>query len=211
MPKAFSLTRIYQLLIVALTLLLLWKWNCGAPCPAIQETTKIDTFYRESKDSSKWSKPQPVAVHPGKMPIQIIPVTKGGELSYDTLYLPVDTAAILAAYYNVTDYDTSYHFPEGNIRVQNYVSQNMLQGQRVLPDFIIPEITKTITVSQKPKGRVFVGLDAYGGSSNPVYGAGIAAMWMTKKGKVYEAGPVIFKDQPLMWKVGAKFLISIHK
>lgn len=210
MPKTFNLTRIYQLLIVVLTLLLLWKWNCGSHCPEIQETTRIDTVWKITADSSGWSKPAPVAVRPGNIPTRVILMPQDGRIITDTVWMPVDTGAILADYYSFRDYDTSYLFTEGSIRVQNSVSQNAIQNQRVLPTFHIPEIIKTITQAEKKKRKFYFGIDGYGGPAIPLFGAGASILYEDRKDRMYEVGPVIFKDQPLMWKAGAKFKISFR-
>lgn len=210
MTKAFSITRIYQLLILILLLLLLWQWHCGGgkACPAITETVRVDTVIRVRVDSSAWTKPQPIVVRPGKIPQPQVIILPG---TTDTVWTFVDTAAIISDYYVVADYDTTYKFPEADIKVQSSVSENRLQLQRVLPTFRIPEITKTITQAEKKRGQVFIGVEAFGGPQEPLFGGGASLMYKTKGDKVYEVGPVLFKDQPLMFKAGAKFLISFRK
>lgn len=213
MQKTFSEVRIYQFLLLAVTLLLLWKWHCGSPaCPPITETIKRDTTIVTIKDSSGWSKPVPVAVTPGKVPTRK-PVLKPVEGSNvpDTIWLPVDTSAILADYYAVRDYDTTYKFADGEVKVQNSVTENSLATQRVLPTFHRTEITETITQAEKKRGQVYLGIEGYGGKQYPLYGAGASLMYKTKRDKVYEIGPVIFKDQAVMLKAGVKFLISFRK
>lgn len=207
MASPFSAERIYQFLIVGLVLLVLWKWNCAKQnCPPIKETVRIDTVWKDRADSSPWTKPLPVAVKPGKVPTvkpQII--YRPGTNTFDTLWMPVDTAAILSDYYAVRDYDTAYQFAEAEIRIQNYVSENALQGQRVLPTFHTAEITKTITQAVKQRGQVYLGIEAFGGKEFPLYGAGGNIMYKTKKDRVYEVGAVAFRDQQLMFKAGFKF------
>lgn len=213
MNQAFSQTRIYQLLILALAVLLLWKWNCGgSSCPQYTDTVKRDTVYLKRADSSNWSKPEPVRITKGKVPSSRPVVTQRPDGSgRDTVYLPIDTAAILAGFYDFKDYDTTYSFKEGTIRVQNSVTQNSIQAQRVLPTFNIPQVTTTITKIEKKRGQVYVGIDGYGGPTDPLYGAGATIMYKTKRDKVYEIGPVLFKDQPPMIRAGVKFLISFRK
>lgn len=209
MQKTFPVIRIYQLLLVALILLLLWKWNCGGTCPAITETVKTDTVWKTRVDSSSWSKPEPVAIKPGKTPaprIQIVEVP--GQAIPDTIWIPVDTAAILSEYFAVVDYDTTYHFLEGDISVQNTVTENRINRQRVLPTFNIPEITTTITQALKKKRQFYFGVDGYGGKEIPLFGAGASIMYKDRKDRVYEFGPVLLKDQPVMFRGGLKFLIS---
>lgn len=213
MQKTFTQVRIYQVLLVALTLLLLWKWNCASPnCPPIKETIKRDTTIVYRTDSSDWSRPEPVAVKPGKVPSRV-PVLKpvAGSDIPDTVWMPVDTLAILADYYAVRDYDTTYHFADGDVKVQNSVTDNRLATQRILPTFKVTEITETITQAEKKRGQLYLGVDAYGGKEYPLFGAGAALMWKTKGDKVYEVGPVMFRDQQIMVKAGVKFLITFRK
>lgn len=214
MKKTYTEVRIYQFLLLALTLLLLWKWHCGQPkpCPPITETIKTDTTITDKKDSSGWSRPEPVAVTPGKVPSRkpILKPVPGSNIP-DTVWMPVDTSAILADYYAVRDYDTTYHFADGEVKVQNSVTENGLATQRILPTFHLTEITTTITKAEKKRGQVYVGIEGYGGQQYILYGAGASLMYKTKGDKVYEIGPVIFKDQQVMVKAGVKFLISFRK
>lgn len=214
MQKTFTEVRIYQILLLAVTLLLLWKWHCGgpAPCPLITETIKTDTMIVYKTDSSSWSTPTPYSVKPGKIPSRV-PILKPviGSNIPDTVWMPVDTLAILEDYYAIRDYDTTYHFADGEVTVQNTVTENILAIQRVLPTFKTTEITTTITKSEKKRGQLYLGIDAYGGKQYPLYGAGASLMWKTKGDKVYEFGPVAFKDQQIMVKAGIKFIISFRK
>jgi len=209
--KVVSLDRIYQLVIVALILLLLWKWNCagGRSCPPITTTIKTDTLWKEQpKDSSNWSKPEPAKVTTGKIPEPRIVIREVPGQAPDTFFVDVDTGAILADYYARADYDTTYKFPGGNIQVQNVVFQNRLQLQRVLPTFNTMEVTTTITKAEKKRRQFFLGLNGYGGKQYPLYGAGLSITYKDRKDRMYEVGPVLFKDQPVMIQAGAKFLIS---
>lgn len=214
MQKTFTEAGIYRILLIAVTLLLLWKWHCGgpAPCPTITETIKKDTTVTDKKDSSDWSRPVPVAVTPGKLPTRkpVLRPVPGSNIP-DTVWMPVDTLAILADYYAVRDYDTTYHFADGEVKVQNSVTENGLATQRILPTFHMTEITTTITKAEKKRGQVYLGIEGYGGQQYPLYGAGASLMYKTKRDKVYEIGPVIFKDQQVMVKAGIKFLISFRK
>lgn len=212
MPKTFNEVRIYQLLLIVTVLVLLWKWHCGgpAPCPTITETVRVDTFKITVKDSSGWSKPTPVFTKPGK--VQGRPVetpTMPGQPPI-IQYLPVDTMAILADYYTLRGYDSTYTFAEGDVQVQSMVQGNMIQTQRVLPTWKIDKIVETVTQSEKPRRQFYLGIEGYGGKDYPLYGAGASLLYKDRKNRMYEAGPVIFKDQPLMWKAGAKFLISFR-
>lgn len=212
MEKTHSLLRIHQIFIVILLAVLLWKFACNKskPCPTIVESVKRDTLRIPVKDSSQWSKPEPIAVRPGKVPeTRTVIVYKEGKT--DTLLLAVDTAAILADYFAIADYDTTYKFLEGEINVQNSVSQNRIQTQRLLPTFYRTEITETRTQAIKARNQFYVGVAAYGGQQTPLFGTDVTLTLRTKNGRSqYEAGPVFFKDQPVMYKLGTKFLISFR-
>lgn len=214
MQKTFTEVQIYRTLLILLTLLLLWQWHCKRPkpCPTIVETRKSDTTITKKPDSSAWTKPEPVAVKPGKVPARrpILKPVQGRSIP-DTVWMPVDTAAILADYYAVRDYDTTYQFTDGDVRVQNTVTENGLARQKVKPVFNQVQIETTVTKAEKKRGQLYFGADAYGGRQYPIYGAGASLMYKDKKDRVYEAGPVIFKDQPIMVKAGLKFLISFRK
>lgn len=209
--KVISQDRIYQLLILALILLLLWKWNCGGQhCPTLTTTITTDSSRtQQPKDSSAWSSPQPVTVIPGKIPEpRIIIRTIPGTNRVDTLYQPVDTTAILYDYFSLLAYDTTYHFKDGDIQVQNTVTQNKLVKQRVLPTFNTLTVTNTITKAEAKRRQIYLGLSGIGGKQFPLYGAGLSLAYKDRKDRMYEAGPWLIKDQGIMIQAGVKFLIS---
>lgn len=214
MSKAVSTERFYQLFILILSILLLWQWQCKktSPCPKVTQTVKIDTVDHYRVDSVKITGPVPVAVKPGKP--RIIRPDQDPANPSPSDYLPfVDTAAIIKDYFAQREYDTTYAFPEASVRVRNTLSGNRILVQKLDPTFHTQTITKTITntVIDKKRNQFYLGIEAVGGPNDPLYGAGASLMLKTKKDRVYEIGPVIYKNQPVMLRAGIKFLLSFRK
>ena len=87
--------------------------------------------------------------------------------------MKIDTAAILTDYYAKVFYRDTSKTKYGNVIIEDTVTRNRIAARRVLTDFKIPEITKTIT--EKPK-RFGIGVQAgYGVFNNkpsPYVGVG---------------------------------------
>lgn len=211
MSKPVSSERFYQLFILILALLLLWQWQCkpSKGCPTITEKIVKDTVIVNRTDSVKTTVPVPYAIYPGK-PRIITPANSPNSTASDYVSV-IDTAGIISDYFATVDYDTTYAFPEADIRVQNTLSGNRLLVQKLRPTFHTKEITTTITQAEKKRNQFYLGIDAFGGPTDPLYGAGASLMLKTKKDRVYEIGPVIFKNQPVMLRAGIKFLLSFRK
>lgn len=212
--------RIHQLAIIVLFALLLWKWGCGgSPCPAIQETVKLDTIHTKVQDSSEWDvMPIPIE-NAGRIPEELIPKkifpsnpsvqTMPRDPGVATVVM--DTAAIVAEYLQTHDYSQSYPFQNGTIVVENSVGANRLLKQRVIPTFDVMEIQKTITQSEKKRGQVYLGVEGMGNQETPLFGFGGSLMYKTKKDKIFEVGAVAVKDNGIMYKGGIKLLLSFRK
>lgn len=216
MPQTVTMSRVYQIIIVILVLLVAKEMVCNGG-RGKGDTVTIDTTWRVHVDSSKESKPTPINISFGNIPsptptIVYVP----GQEKPDTIWVPIDTLAVLNDFYSRVEYDTTYlfpydtsnRFPASEVRVKNMVSENRLQRQQVFLKYHFPEIKQTITEN---RFQVYVGGGLYGGPMEPLFGADLQLAIRTKGGKVYEAGPVFLKDRPIMYRAGAKILISFRK
>lgn len=214
---------------LALAAVLLYQWQCspGAErCPEITERT--DTVDRVRTDTVEVDRPAPVSVKPGKPRIirpqdfELLPEPPeeftGLPMEDDYVsegYFTIDTTVVLADYFALVEYDTTYNFPEADIRIKNALSGNRIQKQSVIPTFRTREITKTKVAQAKQRNQLFLGVDAFGKLNDPLYGAGASFLLKTKRDKMYEIGAMFLKnqpkDQPFVFKAGVKFLLSFGK
>jgi hypothetical protein len=140
--------------------------------------TKTDTVYISVKDSTAWYRPSVTAIIGAQIPTINTVVRVDSFIAYETVPVYVnaniDTLAILKDYFAKVYYSDTTKTKYGNVIIQDTVSQNRIGARRVLTDFKIPEITKTIY----PKSsRISIGVQAgYGFTNNkpsPYMGVGI--------------------------------------
>jgi hypothetical protein len=110
--------------------------KCYGPKPPKVET-KIDTVYVYVRDSTKWYVPVP----------EVVVITKPGRIdsfiAYDKIIVR-DTVEVMNDYYSKVYYSDTTQTKYGSVVIQDTVTQNRIAARRVLTDFKIPEITKTI-------------------------------------------------------------------
>lgn len=224
MPKAGIIDGAFKLAVLGLIGFVVWQNSCNRSSDQPKVTT--DTQWIGKYDSSPVTIPTPVNITLGSIPqgtptIIYVP----GQDKPDTVWKPIDTLAILKDYYGRADYDTTYlfpfdttnKFPAGEVRVKNTVSQNRLFNQQVFLKYSYPQVTTTITRLDK-RFQLYLGGNLYGGRDSagmlPVGFTGVDLSFTAKakNGKIaYEGGTVFLKNRPVMYKVGAKWLVSFRK
>lgn len=126
---------------------------------------------------------------------------------YNTVEVPakVDTAEILKSYYAKNYYsdtiktkDTISHL---KVVINDVVTQNKIIDRSVLYDYIIPTKTITTTVTPKPKGQLFAGV-------NVGQGLGASIAYKTPKDKMYDAG-FMFNLRGNIFYISAKWKIGV--
>lgn len=137
--------------------------------------TKTDTVYVQVKDSTDWYRPEVTVIVGGQIPGKPQPVRVDSFIVYEKVpeYI-VDTVLVLNDFYSKIYYSDTTKTKYGNIVVQDTVTQNRIAARRVLTDFKIPEITKTIIPKDKKWGIGFQG--GYGllnGKPSPYIGVGL--------------------------------------
>ena len=144
-----------------------------------QPEVRTDTVYISVKDSTNWHRPNITVIEGGQIPTEktTYKVRVDSFIAYEKVYVPVkiDTAAILTDYYAKVFYRDTSKTKYGSVIIEDSVTQNRIAARRVLTDFKIPEITKTIT--EKPK-RFSLGIQAGAGFTNnlkpsPYVGVGL--------------------------------------
>lgn len=164
-------------LIIALALFILIAFvaTCNkcwvGPAPEV----KTDTVYVHVKDSTAWYRPEVSVIVGGQIPGKPQPARVDSFIVYEKVpEYRVDTVLVLNDFYSKVYYSDTTKTKYGNIVVQDTVTQNRIAARRVLTDFKIPEITKTIVPKDKRWG---IGFQAGYGINNsklsPYLGIGV--------------------------------------
>lgn len=173
---------IFILVLIALVLFLLFKLQCGKGNNVPDVSEKIDTTYDEAKGDTVYV-PFPVKVIvPGKSPI---PKEKW---RFDTLYTYADTAAILRDYNSVVIYSDTLKNNYGHVVIDDTIFQNRNVGRGSSFSLMIPTITKTITVHEKPKNQVYAGGGVFGNGKDFLSGYQVQLNLKTKNNQMAGIG-----------------------
>ncbi len=206
-------------LIAALVIVLLLK-KCGNNSGG-NTIIERDTIYQEVKGDISYV-PQIDTVFFTRTTTKLVPYA-----TLDTLYLPelidVDTAAILSDYYKARVYrdsvpvrwedksDADIWSEIGSIYIYDTISQNRIKGRQVKTVLSIPEVTKTITLTQPKRAMVFLGANFLGSMEEPLLGYNVNLSFKTKRDKFIEAGYNQFYGGQSFYSLGLKFKISFRK
>lgn len=209
--------KIKTIALFVLLLYIFFQHFCGKgtqPCPEIvQETIDTQRLYRQW--ASAWSKPNPDTI--------ILPGKRMPAPQPDTIYVPgepyvivepVDTAAILQDYYAKVVYKDSSAITDstelnyGTAYVSDTVSQNRIQARQWSFKLSLPVITKTVTVSEKPRVEVYAGGNAMFAPTGAI-GGKFSLTIKDKKDQQYEFGGGRFAGH---WfgEIGTKFKLSFR-
>ena len=166
----------------ALIILIAVVCTCNRCWVPRQPEVRTDTVYVSVHDTTPWYTPSITVIQGGQIPEESTKaqgirykVRVDSFIAYEKVFIKtkVDTAAILTDYYAKVFYRDTVKNDYGHVIIEDSVTQNRIAARRVLTDFKIPEITKTIT--EKPK-RFGVGVQAgYGVFNNkltPYVGVG---------------------------------------
>ena len=131
---------------------------------------------------------------------------KGEDIYHDTtIYVEVpanvDTAAILAEFYAKNVFTDTFKIEYGKFVLRDTVQFNRVLGRSYYADLVVPVITNTQIVKERPKVQVFAGVGA------GVYGYNISEVsahlfLKTKKNTLFGVGAGVFDN-----KINYKFNI----
>lgn len=189
--------------------------KCGSPGADI--LTKVDTVYLHVKDSTGEYTPKITTIEPGRIPepgIQPKPVVitdsfivyKPGQPAP-----PVDTPASLNRYYQHVYYKDTVPTKYGLMRINDMITENRIASRQVFTDFVIPSVTKTVTVPVKKRNEIYAGMMVQGTELSPITHVGISAMLKTKRDKVFEVGALVNKNNQITYQAGFNVKISFRK
>lgn len=166
-------------------------------CPEIKpQTVKIDTIWIKGDDSIVY-RPKPYKVY----------------LPSDTVYIDVDTLAILKDYFSKVVYqDTIKLDTIGYLLVRDTISQNRIQNRKVIENYQIPIVTKTVTnnVIIPAKTQLYIGFEVAGNKKNPINYFGPNLTLKTKKDQLYSLGTGL-STEGINYKIGTSWKIKLKK
>ena len=199
---------IILILILGVVFLLLLRKCEGGKGQTITKVEYDTVFVTQKKDTSYI--PQPYAVY-----------LRGERITnFDTLYLPeVVTDSTCLAYYEVLKDYFSRHYlytdtvrnQYGYVAINDTITQNKIAGRGTSMNFTIPEITKTITLTQPKRNQVYIGANLLGNKSDVLKGYNVNLSLKTKQDRMIEVGyNKLFKSDHY-YSIGLKWKISLTK
>lgn len=200
---------IIGLLVIGVIVLLLLR-KCGGTGQTVE--TKIDTVYKEVKGDSVFIPVVREHYIRGKAP-------KAFE-KWDTLYLPEITEANCDSilneyasfnlYSNVMDIkDDSSNY--GTVTIDDTVTRNKIVGRGVKYDLRIPEITKTITLTQPRRNQIYAGAGLWGNENDFLAGYEVNLSLKTKQDRIVGIGYQQIFNGGHYYKVEYRHKISFRK
>lgn len=166
--------------------------NKSKPCPEVQvqQTKTSDTVKQDlPDDSSGWHQPTMASEFvPGSNIARSLRTDSDFKSQFDQTRVPTikaddyfnfsgDVADIVSDHFVERTYSDTNHLKEGDVIVQNTISENKLRKQRVLlqnfkQTVITNTITNTVTEKEKRKARLYWNLTAIGDEYVNVNAAG---------------------------------------
>lgn len=111
---------------------------------------------------------------------------------WDTLYLTelkdVDTAAILQDYFSFNTYADTLKNKYGYVLVSDTITRNKIAGRGVETNLLVPEVTKTITLTQPKRNQVYAGFGLFGNSKDFAGGYELNLSLKTKQDRILGVG-----------------------
>ena len=164
----------------------------------IQYDTVINTVYADSEYLI--------------MPYEVVKWKTREVFKTDTLetfnYLDVDSAKILAAFFEEKRYYDSVSTDFGKVYIRDTVTQNQIKGRKVITDLKIPVVTKTITLTKPPRTTLYLGTEVNGNKLFPLYSIGVNAGLKFRNEKYWGVQYSLTKDGFGLY--GVRFMLPVR-
>lgn len=199
----------YRIIWTAIIAVVIFFFVRSCKCNHGEATTsvRVDTVWAVIKGDTVYQpKPYTITVQiPGKE----IVVTKTDTLeTFETI--PTDTAKILERYYQKVFYSDTLHNQYGKIVVDDSVTTNRITSRKVTTDLKIPEVTKTITITQK-RNVVYIGANVLSSLESPVVALGGDLTFKNKSDRQFSIGAFATKEGKMYYSFGYKAPIRLKK
>lgn len=206
MNTRFSIS---EILIIVLLVILLSK-SCKNNTTVIPTIIKTKDTVWVYNDSTIYNKPELIKTIPfpvDKHTIEYIP---------DTNY-----SKLIKQYTELIDKFLAYNIHKdsiridsiGYVRVTDTVSKNMIIGRSTKYNLKYPTVTikETITIPEKKRGQVYIGLGAYGYEKEPVTGLNAGLFYKNKRDFMFGSNIGVQKDGTVMYGIQSYWKIKIKK
>ena len=199
---------ILEILIVVLLIILVYKsCNNNTVIPTVIKTK--DTVWVYS-DSTIYNKPELIKTIPfpvDKHTIEYVP---------DTNY-----SKLIKQYTELVDKFLAYNIHKdsiridsiGYVRITDTVSKNTIIGRSTKYNLKYPTVTikETITIPEKKRGQVYIGLGAYGYQKEPVTGLNAGLFYKNKHDFMFGPNVGVQRDGTIMYGLQGYWKIKIKK
>lgn len=202
--------RYFWLGAIAVLIVIIFIQRCSKkPCPDVVGV-KTDTTRLMIKDTTAWHKPVPI----NKISSKVQPVQRSssnGTKEDYTIIAETDTAAILNDYNAIYVYSDTNAVRYGDIIINDTISQNKIKNRQVITNLFIPEVTKTVTLSQPKKAQLYAGINFGATMKDPFGIAGAGLLFKTKNDQLYGASASYTFNGQVYYQVHRYWLIKFHK
>lgn len=197
------------LIVVLLIIILLQKCSGGnSEHPTAPQITK-DTVWVQ-KSSTITTKPQLIKSIPYPVPIDRWNTEYVADTNYAKLVLQYQE--LVKELLSTNYYRDSLHVDSlGYVIIKDTVSRNTILGRSFDYDFHYPMITKTVTVLEKKRGQVYIGMGIGGVNDNLINKLNLGLMYKNKQDVMF--GPTLSIEQngTLLYGVQAFWKIKLRK
>lgn len=198
----------FWLLVILIAIILIRSCDCnggsGRNTPDTISVVRDTTYVYEVTDTEYI--PTPVYI---SKPVYV-PQYKTDTLEISEVF-PVDTAAILARYYQKVYYSDTQNTKYGKVLIQDTVTQNRITSRRFLSELNIPVVKETITISQPKRTVLYLGFSGMGNPEQPFYSVGADFTLQGKNRKMYGIGVQLTKDNQIFYSFQYKLPIVLKR
>jgi hypothetical protein len=195
------------LIVGVIVLLLLRKCDGGGQT----QTITYDTVFVKVKSDTVYI-PKPYETFVDKVKYRPVFTER-----WDTLYLPeligeeADTLLILAKYFQTNKYSDTSKNKYGKIIINDEVTQNRIAKREIKTDLVIPEVTKTITLTQPKRNQVYLGAGIWGSEKDVLGGYEVNLSLKNKQDRIIGIGYQQLFNAGHYYKLEYRHKISFRK
>lgn len=201
-----SSSKIFILVIAILSIVVIWQTCRKQPPVQVMTVTKIDTVYKQHKDSLVYV---PDSVYVEKLttlPPEYLPDSNYADLKkrYENLAFN---------YLERKDYiDTIKLDSVGYVALNDTISKNAIQSRKFVYSYNIPTITKTTTNTEIfRKNQLYVGGFLFGNKTNLINGVDLGIMFKNKNDFMYGLKAGVDGTGSINYGAGIYFKIKLKK
>lgn len=196
------------ILVLGVIFLLLLR-KCEGGKGGQTQTVQIDTTFKRVIHDTSYI-PAPYEIFVDKIKYRPVITEK-----FDTLYLPelieADTLLILSKFFQTNKYRDTIKNKYGKIFINDEVTQNRISKREVKTDLLIPEITKTITLTQPKRTQVYLGAGLWGNEKDFLSGYEVNLSLKTKQDRIVGIGYEQIFNGGHFYKIEYRHKLSFRK